>query len=340
MLIPPEVVFHLFFQTLSPSDRERYLGKHDLSGLDPGFDALLLAIQDAWVEGLKNERPVPEHVDHPPFHLDYVDSNIPNALAFRYEGYSFIGITISLIFALWDRSVQLSTSESVASLLNLKLEELESGALRVVFFRIMLMFVVTHEYTHHVHGHVIPAEAGSLFSNEIMDGAQVGSLGQQAVEADADGYAVYHLFNNLVDGSARPSIVNLLKLDSLSLKQQEESIFDCVVIAVGTFLLLRPAPTLDKNTIYRLTHPPHAARMHLIMIWAIRWCKKMRPDLEGWMQPARFLALMAGVAQTFWGSDGVVQKEWGAQSTFLQSEDGLEYMKALDASISAHISSL
>ena len=340
MPIPPQILFHRYFQTLYSIDRQRYRGKHDLQGLGPGFDALLLAIQEAWIEGLANERPVPEHVDHPPFHVDYVDSSVPNALAFRYEGYSFIGITIALVFSMWDLSVRLSTSEEVASLLNLGSEGVGADAIRVILFRIMLMFVVTHEYTHHVHGHVISSSPDSAFSNEIIDSTQVGSLEQQAIEADADGYAVYHLLSNLIDGSARPPAVMLLKLEQSLQKAQEKCLFDCFVVAVGAFLLLRPPPALDGDAVYRLTHPPQAARMNCIMIWAIRWCRKVRPGLEVWMTSERFFDLMAGVATAIWGPTGDVQKGWGAQSAFLKSEAGIAYLQALGASLSAHISSL
>lgn len=89
MSVPPEVVFHRFFQTLSPAERAKYRGKHDLSGLPPTVEPFLMRVQETFNEALGREKQnVPEHVDHPPFHVDYVDSDIPNAFAFRYKGYS------------------------------------------------------------------------------------------------------------------------------------------------------------------------------------------------------------------------------------------------------------
>ena len=38
------------------------------------------------------------HVEHGPFHVDYIDSDIENAVAVAYGGYSFIGVTVALIY--------------------------------------------------------------------------------------------------------------------------------------------------------------------------------------------------------------------------------------------------
>jgi hypothetical protein len=32
---------------------------------------------------------------NPPFFFDFIDSDVSNALAFRHDGYSFIGVTIN-----------------------------------------------------------------------------------------------------------------------------------------------------------------------------------------------------------------------------------------------------
>src|SRR5882724_2185367 len=44
---------------------------------------------------------VPEHVPHPPFYMDFVDSEDANAMAFTEGDYSFIGITVALIDRIW-----------------------------------------------------------------------------------------------------------------------------------------------------------------------------------------------------------------------------------------------
>src|SRR5712691_5865314 len=124
MRIPPEVVFHRFFRSkdLGPIDRQDYRGKKDLDVLQPAVRSLLTSIQEALNEAFRNEKKgVPKHVDHPPFHFDFVDSRIPNALAFRFEDFSFIGITMPLVDILWDACDRLSRSEAVAAALGIPL---------------------------------------------------------------------------------------------------------------------------------------------------------------------------------------------------------------------------
>jgi hypothetical protein len=166
MATSPDILLHRFFQTLtSPKDRQNHRGKHDLSGIDPSFQELLLAVQVVINSNFQNEKPgVASHVEHPPFHFDYIDSTIENAVAFRYEGYSFIGLTIRLFFRFWDISDHLGNSPLMAELIAIEPEVACSGVLRVVLFRTLYSFVVAHEFTHHVHGHVVTRESdGSFF---------------------------------------------------------------------------------------------------------------------------------------------------------------------------------
>jgi hypothetical protein len=47
---------------------------------------------------LRNEKQgIPEHVPHPPFYFDYVETNVPNAITFRSEQYSFIHRVLDVI---------------------------------------------------------------------------------------------------------------------------------------------------------------------------------------------------------------------------------------------------
>ena len=346
MTIPPEILFHRFFQEISPrqifvppgsSDPRPYRGKKDLSDLQPSaLQSLLVGIQESFNEDLRNEkRNVPEHVDHPPFHLDYVDSSIPNALAFQYKGYSFIGITTALITLLWNICVRLSGSTTIATLLRVRLMPEERDRLHILLFRSQLNFVVSHEYTHHVHEHVSRWGAESILSNEILDVGETADLDQQTREVDADGYAAYHVLSNLIDGGGRSQAVSLLRLDAEPNGVQDEVLFSCFVVALGAYLFVRPPITLDSARLYRLTHPPQSARMNSLMHQAIGWCRQNRTALEAWMTPGRFQVLMNGVAEATWGMNG--GGDWAAQVAFLQSEEGSEYIRKLGRSLKTYI---
>src|ERR1700682_640643 len=196
MSMPPEVLFHRYFQRkeLSPADRQAYKGKKDLNTLDPTFGSLLASIQDALNAALHNEKKnVSGHASHPPFHFDFVDSTVPNALAFRFEDCSFIGITIPLVDMLWDACVRLSRAQAVAALLGIPVMPEHHDSILALLFPTQLTFAVSHEYTHHVHGHVLQSAPDSTFSNEIVSSGDGSNLEAQALEIDADGYAVYHV---------------------------------------------------------------------------------------------------------------------------------------------------
>src|SRR5690349_10481227 len=51
---------------------------------------------------------------HAPFYLDYLDSDISNALAFKDANHSFIGITLPLVIDVSNITQQIADSDSVA----------------------------------------------------------------------------------------------------------------------------------------------------------------------------------------------------------------------------------
>jgi hypothetical protein len=118
MSIPPEVLFHRCFQRQESNGPPSLQGQEKLGRCPSNIQLLLASIQEALNEASHNEKKnVPEHVNHPPFHFDYVDSTVPNALAFRFEDYSFIGLTMPLIEMLWETCTRLSMADVVGSLL-------------------------------------------------------------------------------------------------------------------------------------------------------------------------------------------------------------------------------
>ena len=340
MSIPPEVEFDRFLRNeLRAEDRHLYKGKQDLDALSqPQLRTLLASIQDALNQALSNEKQdIPEHVPHPPFHFDYVESSVSNAVTFRSKEHSFIGITIPLVYALWEMGVELSGSKEVATILGTVATPEAQEQILGLLFPTQLSFVVSHEYTHIVHGHVLPTEPDSTFPNEILDTGG-GNLALQAHEVDADGYAVYHVLEDLLNGTRRSQAVGLLNLEEKPATIQDETLLSSFVIAVGAFLYIRPPIPLDNIGIYKLMHPPQAARMNYIMHYATTWAKQNRPHLAVWMTNDKFQMLMCAVATATWGLNG--GHNWQAQATFLRSEEGSTYLKKLDESVKNHIRSL
>jgi hypothetical protein len=339
MAVHPEILFDRYFQEKYPykpplrpekdSDRRPYRGRHDLSGLPPMVQEQLRDIQAILNEALRNEKQgVLEHVDHPPFHVDYVDSSIPNALAFRYEGYSFIAITIPLIHSISEMCLRLSESPTVASLLGVRSSDGKLDELNDVLFYILVAFIVLHEWAHHVHGHV----PETVFLNEILDSGCNGNMERQIEEIAADSYSVCRVLSFLINGDGR-SWLTLLKLDAEQANVQDEVLFALVVVAVGAYLFFCPVPDLKRIDIYKIEHPPQVARMSFIIKEAFRWCEQMRPELEAWMRE-RFRNFMNAAVEATLKKSGA--QVWEDQLVFFESEEGNKYVRALGEDFNAY----
>ena len=303
------------------------------------FAALLTNIKEAFNEALRNEKQnVPEHIDHLPFEFDFAESNIPNAFAIPIGGRSVICVTMPLVYLLWETCVQMSKSETVTALLGVPAAPERQDLIHALMFRTQLAFVVSHEFTHHVHGHAPQSSLGPPFFNEVLVGDDTGGLESQAFEIDADGYAVYHVLAHLFDGPGRTQAVELLGCGEAQIRAQDEVLFASFVMAVGAFLFVQPPGTLDPSKIYKRSHPPQSARMNWIMHAAIGWCQQNRPDLATWITKDRFQMLMRAVAAATWGMNGGT--DWSDQTAFLLSEPGSEYVKKLDECVKKHIKSL
>src|SRR5437667_12734661 len=142
-----------------------------------------------------------------------------------------------------------------------------------------------------------------------------------------------------MDSPTRPPLLKLLNLDACQASVQDELLFSLFVVAVGAYLFVRPAPDLNELDIYKLTHPPQAARMNFLIREAIfGWCRQNRPELEASMTKSRVKNLMNAVAEATLGK--ICAQVLGEQAAFLQSEKGANYTSALDQSVEAYKQSL
>src|SRR5687768_14319263 len=111
MVTPAEVMFDRFFRSRRHLLDEGLLWTVDLDDLTATTFpiALLFDIQAMMNNALLVENTnIPGHVDHDPFHFDYLNASESNAIAFCADGYSFIGITIQLVDQLWASGTRLS----------------------------------------------------------------------------------------------------------------------------------------------------------------------------------------------------------------------------------------
>lgn len=336
--IAPEILFHRYFPRLRKPDRDLYRGKADLDRLpgEPMPGKLLEDLQVMFNAALAAEKDVPQHADHDPFHLDYVDSDEANALAFCCDGYSFIGVTIPLMNKLWESASRVAESAAVAAVFDIRLSDEQlasmSGEQRiaVAVFRLQLLFIVLHEWTHIVHGHQRRRAADAEFANEIMI-RESGNIEKQAREADADGYAAYHMLENVINGQERAHIVSVLAMDDKPAALQDELLLSCFIIATGAYLFIREPQALTSETASTFTHPPQALRMSLLMKSVKTWCTQNRLALHEWLTAKPFQRLMNFVAAATWGMNG--GNDWSEQITFLRSAAGTEYSHNVETTL-------
>src|SRR5260370_30301493 len=131
-------------------------------------------------------------VKPPPFHFDYLDvsAGITNAHAFQHGGFAFIAVTLPMVELVWHLSHRLSRSPRFRQLLNPSPTALEPDALQGLLFQIQLDFLVSHEYTHHVHRHFVEGQdAVNGLWTEFLREEMGGTIHLQAQELDADGCA-------------------------------------------------------------------------------------------------------------------------------------------------------
>jgi len=336
MAIPPEVEFDRFLRA-----RTEYRdGKQDLDRLDsPETRTLLTVIQRTLNAALLDkDREVLEHKEHPPFYLDYINSGISNAHAFPCAEYSFIGLTMGLIHQLAGLCVRLSESDAIMAHLDIDVTLDVRKGLQAILLDNALYFVVSHEHTHIVHGHVERRGVKSDSFNEIADDSDAGTFEDQIMECDADGYAAYQVVANLIGTSRRVLAVSALKAIDKPVACQDEILLSCFMVAVAAFFFTRTPVEIGKRDIYTLTHPPQVARLNYAMEHAIGWCKHNRPALVTWMTRDRFLSITKSTAEATWGANSC--SAWNSQITFFQSDAGLDYIRGLGEGVKAYAATL
>lgn len=295
----------------------------------PTFEEFLATVQKAVDGALQNAKQgVAGHLSHLPVQFGFSSANEYNASAISIGGCSFILITKPLIYLLLRACAQLSNQGAVAEFCGVPITPEGQDAIYTVLFQLQLAFVVSHEYTHHVHGHTTHGAVG--------DGDD-GNLQGQATEIDADGYAVFHVLSHFIVGEGRSQAIKLLRCDQMQTSAQDEALLSLVVMALGSLLFVTDQVVIEPAKIYELEHPPQAVRMDFITRNIMRWIKMNRAALEASFTLERFRTQMMLAARAVWGINDA--HDWDGQMAFFKSESGSKYVKKLEVLVTALIRS-
>jgi len=305
-----------------------YGRRNDLSGLNPVIRRQFELIQETFNFALANvEKGIVGHVNTLPFHLDYVDADEKekNAHAFCDAGYSFIAITMPLIGFLSDICLSLSKSPEIAQVLGIQHSTDDYNQFHAVMFAILIAFIVAHEHTHHIYGHVSEEDSKRLFLGitPLVYGAK---FQQQVSELVADGHAIYTVLMNYIVTTNMNGSNSFYGLNADNSSLTDEQMLATVVVVVAAFLLMLPERELDEHVVYTLSHPPPPARLNSLMHEAVGWSSHNRPQLEAFLQ-VKFKALLGATAIAVLREKA--NQVWNGQTAFLKSPAGVAYVAEL-----------
>jgi hypothetical protein len=324
-MAPPEVILDRLLR--NEPEFSRYLGKVDIERVEPpSFRALLSMFQNEINEALRKENTnASGGVEHPPFHFDYVDSAVEkNAYAFQHEGFSFVVVTLPLVKSIVDVSQRLSRSEDALRLLHLDWGAFEPDILQGVLAQIQLLFLTSHEYTHHVHKHVSGGYQGRVWT-EFPQGANCGNIDSQVEELDADYYAAYLVLTHLLRGERRQSALIQLERTNMPATDCDEMLLSCFLLAVLAFFCALSRWDVAQSA-YQLTHPPRPVRIRYAIKAAEMWCRQFGSVPQSWFSSPRLQDLLR-VANEAGGE--TTRPGWDVELSILSSADGALYERLL-----------
>lgn len=325
-LTPQQTAFDAAVKAWSNFD---YSGIADLDELrkrdparGPQIDQLI-QIREAFNAALSVEgQNIIGDAPHAPFYLDYLDSAVSNALAFKDVEHSFIGITLPLVADVANIAEQIADSDTVVSLIGLPTVT-NREMLRGVLFWMVLGFVISHEYAHHTHGHLAEMESRRPGGNRLW---------QQAFEADADGWAAYLTLNQWVLAGGRPVTMNFLNLQDAPASTQDVVGFACFFVAQAAFTFLREPHPIDQDKVYWEKHPPQPVRLQLMSRFVVKFIDEFRPDVRQTIAQPWYGSLMDAVSRLMW-TNGKHAAIWREHHAFLRTPAGAAYTEALIAEL-------
>jgi hypothetical protein len=323
---PPEIEFDRIL---------RYHGrgaKLDLEKLPSAEQALLADLQVTLNSSFQMQQGRILTSDGPPHcHFDYIDRVDINAEAFRSDHYAFVGLTLPMIHRLNDVYAHVSRTNTVSHALGLEhLDYSGQARLYAALFSMGLIFVSSHELGHHFHGHTFEKVGSDWFRSEINRVSAVPAIDrseEQAMEVDADGYAINAMLSKATELPGRIADFLPAKEGAYSHREMLE-----LVLAASTASLLSLADgPFNEETIDTLDHPPALVRVNYILRHATECLARTGSPLRDHLTLDWFQGFMPRICEALGRPVDFLEK----QNVFVKSQRGHAYFSRLDARIAS-----
>jgi hypothetical protein len=331
MSLTPDILFHRAVAGRHPG------GLADLDApdadsrwsLSPGELQVLRLVRDSLNGALSSALPNELHCDTAPLYFNYIDTTVLTTEAFASETHSLIGMSVPMATAVMRRASRIGASKDVRQALTLPQlsARTDHGPLAVAL--LALLFIASHEYCHHVLGHL----SATLQPDDPRRAPLRGRLQSQTAELAADGYAGMHLLEHAVRGAFRAVLIEMLGLEAGNEAGCDRCLFLAVLVAVAATWFGTPPHVLDEQEIYQLSHPPRAVRLSSYMRHATLWAARS-PSLADVIDQQGFanLIYLAGLA----AGDAPQHADARQQHVFMRSSEGRAYQKVLYDNLDLH----
>ena len=242
----------------------------------------------------------------PPVYFDFVDNPAINAYATTFEHKKYIGLTGGAVVVfqrlfsrlmsdprvlshIGDVSIERTDLPPLSSLPNSAVDWKGPVVLPRDFLRreafsnhltyIVLDFLIGHEFTHLVNGHV--DYLSTRFGMQVLDEKEISSseeeaLIRQTLEMDADSIAVSHLIGNCIDRIHDP---NLTGGPTQLFYQNPADAFLLLYFAISTFFRILGDSNFTQAELLKREYPPTRHRQAMAMSTATTYFTKKAPNL-------------------------------------------------------------
>jgi hypothetical protein len=190
---------------------------------------------------------------------------------------------------------------------------------------LQVSFLVSHEYTHHVHRH-LPADAGDGTWTELAQDLASGGMYRQAQELDADAFAIYLGLGNFVRGAGRQGALSQLGRPRLRDLEADALLLKCFFLSMTSIFCALWRGNIRIASIWDVSHPPAPVRIEYAIRVAKMWCKQNQSVPQPWLESGRFREVFRAAVDAV---GGTTPQEWDDHIKFLTSEEGSKYNESL-----------